>query len=171
MTKIVLDIGDLNLKELKKISNRLVNQDNRGTRLPIWFLLQDIEERFNVNGEGELLLYQDEDGNTWRGESYEDISKQIIKSEELDLRTKEGKERKEEIEEEVQYSNRLHSIDYEYATKQIFFTEKAAKEHLKVNHYHYSDKARIYVDHAWRNPEAEKIHKVLAALANAKQIK
>ena len=44
-------------------------------------------------------------------------------------------------------------------TKQrnVFFTQKAIDQHMKDNHYHYSDKAYAYLDCAWRNPELEKM--------------
>ena len=43
---------------------------------------------------------------------------------------------------------------------------EGSKEHLEANHYHYSSKARIYCDHAWRNKEAELIHQLLLTFAD-----
>lgn len=68
-----------------------------------------------------------------------------------------------DIEEAVR--SELVGYRYEYETKGTFFTEKAAKEHLRLNKHHYSDRARIYVVHAWRDPEAELVHKVLTSFA------
>ena len=43
----------------------------------------------------------------------------------------------------------------------FFFTNRAAKQHLKENAHHYSDNAYTYAMTAWRNPEAEKLWKIL----------
>ena len=43
----------------------------------------------------------------------------------------------------------------------MFLTEKEAREHLKRNHYHYSEDAHTYCMVAWRSPEVEKLWKIL----------
>lgn len=35
----------------------------------------------------------------------------------------------------------------------MFLTESDAKDHILSNRHHYSDKARTYVNHAWRAPK------------------
>jgi hypothetical protein len=48
--------------------------------------------------------------------------------------------------------------------KNSFLTAKAAEEHLKRNHYHYHKDADVYLNHAWRNPEAELVSEFLMGL-------
>jgi hypothetical protein len=48
--------------------------------------------------------------------------------------------------------------------KNAFLTAKAAEEHLKSNHYHYHKNADVYLNYAWRNPEAELVSEFLMGL-------
>jgi len=43
----------------------------------------------------------------------------------------------------------------------LFLTQKAAENHLRANHYHYSDDAHTYAMTSWRNPETEKLWNIL----------
>lgn len=43
----------------------------------------------------------------------------------------------------------------------MFLTQKAAEEHLKANSHHYSEDAHTYAMTSWRNPETEKLWKIL----------
>lgn len=162
-------LNEEDLKKAKELALRLTTQDNRGTRTPIWFLLQDIKE-VRAFDSGDHLLYSDLDGEIWRGDNEDDIVKQILDYEtdyiEFDDLSEEEKDKKEaELEEEIRerVEGESYEMEYEFVTKQIFLTEEAAKNHLEANKHHYSDKARIYVDHAWRDPEIELVHKILTS--------
>lgn len=52
----------------------------------------------------------------------------------------------------------LEPIIYE---NRMFLTQKDAENHLRLNHYHYSDDAHTYAMTAWRSPEVEKLIKIL----------
>lgn len=43
----------------------------------------------------------------------------------------------------------------------MFLTEKAAREHLQKNDYHYSEDAHTYCMCSWRSPEVERLWKIL----------
>lgn len=43
----------------------------------------------------------------------------------------------------------------------MFLTQKAAEEHLRANSHHYSEDAHTYAMTSWRNPETEKLWKIL----------
>lgn len=43
----------------------------------------------------------------------------------------------------------------------MFLTKESAKNHLKVNHYHYSKKAHTYAMTAWRSPQVERLMNIL----------
>lgn len=51
----------------------------------------------------------------------------------------------------------------------MFLTQKAAEEHLKSNYYHYSEDAHTYAMTSWRNPETEKLWKILKEIDWGKQ--
>jgi len=50
-----------------------------------------------------------------------------------------------------------------------FFTMKAAKTHIEMNHYHYS-KPYVYVTSGWRNFEMQMVQEVLKQITNGKSI-
>ena len=43
----------------------------------------------------------------------------------------------------------------------MFLTEKAAREHLQRNDYHYSGDAHTYCMCSWRSPDVERLWKIL----------
>lgn len=157
------------LKQAKELANEIKNQDpdgkKWGTRPPLMFLLQDVEERFDpVNG-GDFKLYMSDDGEVYRGEA-EEIFNDIIKDSDSDdfSSEKEFEKYKDELLSDIESES--YGMINVYVTKYTFLTEKAAKRHLEQNKHHYSDKARIYVDHAWRNPEMELVHKIILGFAD-----
>lgn len=154
------------LKAAKELAIRLKTQDNKSTALPICFLLQDVEERRAFDS-GEFVLFWDNCGKEWRGENEDDIIRQIFNSRkedincEIDDYDKAEDDLLEEIKEEVEEN--CYEMNYEFVAKRFFLTEEAAKNHLNANRHHYSDKARIYVDHCWRDPEMELVYKILTS--------
>ena len=46
----------------------------------------------------------------------------------------------------------------------LFLTKKAAKEHMKANHYHYNDTVHTYAMTAWRSPEVENLFRIIENL-------
>lgn len=161
------------LQQAKELAIRLKTQDNRGTALPICFLLQDVEERRAFDA-GDHLLLNDDHGEIWRGDSEEDIINQILEERRVDIDF-EDHETEEEIDKKVaeleseiydEVSGECYEMEYEFVTKRIFLTEEAANNHLRLNKHHYSDKARIYVDHFWRDPEMELVFKILTSFDN-----
>jgi hypothetical protein len=156
------------LKLAKELAIRLKTQDNRGTTIPICFLLQDVEEK-RAFDKGEFVLFSDDFGEIWRGKDEDDIIKQISAVREQDLNFEESEaefnNKIAEIEEEVrdEVEGNCYEMNHEFVTKGIFLTEAAANNHLKLNKHHYSDKARIYVGHFWRDPEMELVYKILTS--------
>lgn len=61
------------------------------------------------------------------------------------------------------YNNLIPKIIETCDRENCFLTEKACKEHIESNHYHYTD-PKDYLNHAWRNPEMELISKFLCGL-------
>lgn len=44
----------------------------------------------------------------------------------------------------------------------MFLTKEEAKNHLKLNHYHYTSKAHTYAMTAWRAPKVERLLNILS---------
>lgn len=58
----------------------------------------------------------------------------------------------------------LHPEKKEHFIRQntMFLTKDEAKQHIKSNHYHYSDGAHTYAMTAWRAPKVERLLKILS---------
>lgn len=170
MKNLKINLTENELKDAKALAIRLKTQDNRCTALPICFLLQDVEEKRAFH-QGEFVLFADDCGEEWKGEDEDDIIRQIFNSRkedincEIDDYDKAEDDLLEEIKEEVE--GNCYEMNHEFVTKRIFLTEEAANNHLKANRHHYSDKARIYVDHCWRDPEMELVYKILTSFMYA----
>lgn len=155
------------LKAAKELAIRLKTQDNRSTALPICFQLQDVEAK-RAFGQGDFVIFTDHDGGEWIGDSEEDIIRQILEVRREDIEECEPEAFDEEearLEGEIyeEVKGDCYEMDYEFVTKRVFLTEEAAKNHLNANKHHYSDKARIYVDHFWRDPEMELVYRILTS--------
>lgn len=60
------------------------------------------------------------------------------------------------------YFSKVFAKEEEFIVPNTMFLTKAeAKQHLKVNHYHYSSKAHTYAVTAWRAPKVERLIKIL----------
>lgn len=158
------------LKGIKEIANRIKNQDPEGkkwgTQPPLWFLLQDVEE-IACNSS-----YNDPDFYYYNAD-FADEPFKGIDIDDLKLQMEEyAKQYDPDIKEDIEkldlcyWGDDLIPYMYKYQTKRIFHTYEAAQNHLEANKHHYTDNARIYCDHAWRNPEAELIHKLLLTFAD-----
>jgi hypothetical protein len=61
---------------------------------------------------------------------------------------------------------RKANYDYKDEYQNAFLTEKACKEHIRLNHYHYKEPVD-YLTAAFRNPELEQLLKFLSGLTDA----
>lgn len=61
--------------------------------------------------------------------------------------------------EQAEYTT-VETMSY-IAEHTMFLTRKAALDHLQKNAHHYSDDAHTYAMTSWRNPEMEKLIKIL----------
>ena len=43
----------------------------------------------------------------------------------------------------------------------MFLTKQEAKDHIRLNHYHYTDKVHTYAMTAWRAPKVDRLLKIL----------
>jgi hypothetical protein len=58
----------------------------------------------------------------------------------------------------------LHPEKKEHLIREntMFLTKSEAKQHIKSNHYHYTDEAHTYAMTAWRAPKVERLLKILS---------
>lgn len=129
-------------QQIVDMGNEMITQNNRGTQYPM-FVIQTQRERVGVEDYEEIDHYEykicdkhddfDEyDGETTAHENeVNDEIKDCYKCEKLPIH--------------VYYEDTTHMTG-------VFFTEKAAQQHIDENHYHYM-KPRIYGIGSWRNPE------------------
>ena len=65
----------------------------------------------------------------------------------------------------ISYVNKLKIYE-----NTMFLTQKDAEDHLKANHYHYSDDAHTYAMTAWRSNRVEKLIDILQSVDFGKEI-
>lgn len=168
-----IEITDEMYAKLNELATNMTTQDPRGTRMPHIFQIRDWKKAYDwgLNGETHVWIndYETEI------ETLEEFIEYLNEGE-IVYNTKEIKELWENdfdfglpdwIEENCPGLKECsYSMEPVYVNS--FLTEKAAQEHLDKNHYHYHKNADVYLNHAWRNPEAEIITEFLCGLINKK---
>lgn len=160
-----IEITDEMYNRLIEIATNLTEQDPRATAMPHLFQIRTINQSPAAEGCGTKAWHYD--GSVIHKE--DDIREAIIEHTSYELGTaqaekayeKYSEEDKEHLLEKIGYREIWFEETYEY--KNAFFTEKACKEHIEKNHYHYNQPVG-YLNHAWRNPEIETIQEFLCAL-------
>jgi len=159
----IMDIKDFQKKftqqeieRIKELQFNMLHQNNRGTAPPLLLEIQDVVYEY-TNGEVPEkyeYLHNDDFESIYYGNDAEDILKQL---------KVDAYDNEKILDDDILYTieNNMKGIIYKYVVKGVFFTEKAAKEHLRSNDYHYTQSVRIWGAHAWRNPEMELIFKIV----------
>ena len=147
-------------------------QSNRSTARQILFQIRDkkrIWGRDEDDGEETVLMQQD--GEHWISINQEEMLKELKESKclEEDEESEYDDMSESELEDVLTKDRWFYRASYVdewvYPDGQVYFTEKAARVHIKANHYHYSSEVHDYVTHAWRNPEMEKLFDCLYVIA------
>jgi len=148
---------------LMEISKELNTQNNRWTAMPYFFQIQTREKIAVPEGNGIMCYFYD----GTEIETDEEINEAIAEYKEVPVSDVCNLDEltKEEILREAGWDKAYY--DYENKYQNSFLTEKACKEHIKANNYHYK-KPVDYLSHAFRNPELELILKFLCELTNGK---
>jgi hypothetical protein len=155
---------------LVELATEMTTQDPRGTRMPHMFQIRDWKKVYDADLNGDTKIFI-ERGYGVEIETVEDLIEHLINS---------GTEfNEEELRDmwENDYDFGLPDwIDehcpelepYSYSMEPFytncFLTAKAAQAHLDKNYYHYHKNADVYLNHAWRNPEAELVTEFLCGL-------
>jgi len=160
-----IEVTDEMYEFLMNLSKELNTQNHRGTAMPYFFQIRTREEIAVPEGIGtEAWCY---DGSVI--ETDEEIKEVVFeyKDWEVDSIENENEYNKlcdfeiREILEEIGYYKVYY--DYQEIYQNAFLTEKACKEHIRLNGYHYKEPID-YLSHAFRNPELEKVLKFLCEL-------
>ena len=167
-----IEISDEMYDKLIELANEMTTQDMRGTRMPHMFQIRDWKKVYDAELNGDTHIYLDR-GNGIEIETADELVDYLndsgVEFDEAEIRDMWVNDRdfglpdwiEEHIPDLEQYS---YSLEPSYSN--CFLTAKAAQEHLDRNYYHYHKKADVYLNHAWRNPEAELVSEFLCNLIN-----
>lgn len=138
------------LEFIKKLAEEMKSQDNRLTAFPIFVIQVDKKVYGDRSFCDEAERKEDSDGSL----------------------CKECEKLQKENEELPNYCSDCdpecfvwYKIEEEFDLQAgVFLTAKACEEHIKMNDYHYSH-PRSYAIGLWRNPEMEKLVKIIFEIA------
>ena len=127
-------------EQLKETSRLMREQGNRSTQYPL-FVIHSLKRTY--------VSYSDDHEHTERNED-EDFDMMCGDCQKLYDNGEDLPDSCEHCDVSAfNYYNEAYEIDDRGG---VFFTEKACKDHIEANEYHYN-KPRTYVISAWRNPE------------------
>ncbi|MDD4438319.1 MAG: hypothetical protein PHS04_09825 [Tissierellia bacterium] len=146
---------------LKSLQHELLTQDNRGTKKPYFYNVQEKIEVAVPEGCGDKVWVCD--GEYLR--NAEDVKKAVFEWKEWDLTNEDDCTKYNQLNDweidsilEENYRKGYVSIDYRYSN--CFLTEKACREHIDINRHNLTS-PRTYLDYAFRNTEMENLIKFL----------
>jgi hypothetical protein len=156
--------------KLVELATEMTTQDPRGTRMPHMFQIRDWNKVYDADLNGDTHIYLDR-GNGIEIETADQLIEYLNDSEiefdEVEIRDMWVNDSDfglpDWLEEHVSDLER-HSYSLEPVYTNCFLTAKAAQAHLDKNYYHYHKNADVYLNHAWRNPEAELVTEFLCGL-------
>lgn len=149
-------------------------QDNCGTAYPIYFVIRDIDWQACYHFEDAdryLCIYDTEEIAS--GKDLEELFAAIDKDhsdlpfpeswdkEDIKLWGYSEAEAEQFAEKYSDYGCYILGQKKCYTEKNMFLLKSEAEDHLKANHYHYSNKAHVYCKHAWRAPRQDKFFESL----------
>lgn len=138
-----ITISDEAAAFLLEFNRRLETQDNRATANPYYFTVRCMRELAAPEGmTGETRYYSADDTECYT-------------EEELIQHCKECEKDPEEFKEKCEVYDAQEVAEH----INVFFTEEGYNEHIKLNghNYRHFKKYYSYVEHAFRNPEIDKL--------------
>lgn len=154
-----IKISDEEYEFLNELQNNLKTQDNRCTIKPFFYTIQEDKEIVVPDGYGDEVWILD-------GEvclrTEDDIKKIIFECNDWDLKNKKDNLFYEELScdeiEEILNDNNYYKVNVDIINtySNCFLTEKACEKYIKYNKHNLIN-PKSYVDHAFRNPEMEKL--------------
>lgn len=166
----VINVSDEIYTKLVGLANEMVSQDPRGTRMPHIFQIRDWKKVYDwgLNGDTHIWVgdYETEIETIDQFKEYLEKHGVAVPENIQELWDDNFYWDMEEFIEENNLNLKKCSYTLEPVYINSFLTAKAAQEHLNKNYYHYHKNADVYLNHAWRNPEAELLCEFLCSLVN-----
>lgn len=137
---------------LNEIKKELETQDNLSTADPI-FVVYDWDKIPTSSDYSDKSFYCSEDGEI--GETRESVYEWLENNGSENI-PKDLKDLSNyNFDSWIEDQEGIRKVYYKKVRRfiNVFFTRKAAQEHIDQNHYHYSKEVHIYVNSLWRNPE------------------
>lgn len=173
-----IEVTDEVYAKLIELANEMTTQDMRGTRMPHMFQIRDWKKVYDGDLNGNTIIWLDR-GNGIEIETVDQLIDYLNDSE-VEFDEAEIREMwdlwqdrmyddslKDWLEEKrIELEEYSYTLEPEYTN--CFLTAKAAQAHLDSNYYHYHKKADVYLNHAWRNPEADLVSEFLCGLVGKK---
>lgn len=184
-----IEVSDEVYAKLIELATEMTTQDPRGTRMPHMFQIRDWKRVYDWDMNGDTKVWIDRNADFCVIETLDDFINYLdnigyFRSDSDYSKDMDDKSKQEIIDEVTE----LWGDDYEisqwieincddlqecsYSMEPVytntFLTAKAAQEHLNRNDYHYHRDADVYLNHAWRNPEAELVSEFLCGLIGKK---
>jgi hypothetical protein len=167
-----IEVSDEVYAKLIELATEMTTQDPRSTRMPHMFQIRDWKRDYDWNLNGDTRCWIHSDGDFTVVETLEDFKEYL---EYHDIEEPENIEELWEDHWDLQdwisdNCDTLQECSYSMEPVYVncFLTAKTAQEHLDRNNYHYHKNADVYLNHAWRNPEADLVSDFLCGLVNKK---
>lgn len=153
--------------ELKQLAKEYFEQDNYGTRYPIYFVIRDVEyipSLYFEEGDRFQMVWDVE--ATHSSDTIEGLFKELVKDKhKYDFKGLDNIDFEYEVDEyDCEAFARENELCYgifaekqTWKSKNMFLFKDEAEQHLKSNAHHYSKQAHVYCKHAWRVPKTEKL--------------
>lgn len=167
-----IEVSDETYAKLIELATEMTSQDPRGTRMPHMFQIRDWKRQYDWGLNGDTRCWVDSDGDYTVIETLEEF-KEYLEGQGIEEpeNIEEFWEDHWELEDWISDNcNNLQQCSYSMEPVYIncFLTAKAAQEHLDSNYYHYHKDADVYLNHAWRNDEADLVSEFLCGLVDKK---
>lgn len=156
------------MKFLKELKHELNTQSNRMTANPRIYQIRHEKFQPDVNSEGDYFeaVYEGESLGIFEytSEDVEELKSILRENTDDDIETLEeiGNISLENLENR---NIRLRCVngDFKHIYSNAFLTEKACREHIECNRHHYRNPVD-YLNYAFRNPEMEKLLRILSKI-------
>jgi hypothetical protein len=171
MNKTTINLPTELAASLQQLAAQYFEQDNCCTAMPLFFQIEDVIKLPCPEGymDAEPIWYCDGDYVLWEDE---DMREFLMDNAETDYDA-------EIIESWSSHELNAGMISQGYeivwqqevkVRKNAFLTSEAAHKHLAANRHHYSPKAQVYCEYAFRNPEMELLVQVLQHVYNSNNV-
>jgi hypothetical protein len=163
-----IEVSDEMYDRLMALAHEITTQDPRGTRAPHIFQVREWKRVYDWGLNGNQAIWVDQ-GNQSEIETYEELVNHLdsygitIPDNLKEMWEESGWWDLKEFLEQNCSSMEECSYSLEPVYHNYFLTEKACKEHVRLNGYHYNN-PDTYLQHAWRNPDMELVAEFFCGL-------